>query len=326
MSEHRTRPPTARDRPDLGTAFWLLAGLAGIIAGAATVASGRFDHLSTFVEVLIATSLGSVTMLAFAPWKVIVQRARDRRGIADLTARLRQFDRDRGRNPIRALKTDRDDQLGRLQRAIHDALTTAAALRLEARRLRRTMDHSIRKETDRATGRLQREAATDPLTGVGNRRALAARLGPLLEASKRDGRPLSLLAIDVDHFKQVNDQLGHAAGDACLAFLGTLLKAGLRSEDCAFRNGGDEFVMIMPGQPTDVGKKVAERICELFRQMAWPHQQPQRPTLSIGVATVRPGDATSPGDLLERADDAMYASKRAGRATITTEYELRGAA
>lgn len=322
MSEQRKDPSAAGGVPDLGTGLWFLAGSAGVVAGSLLVHSGRFERLSGVAEILIAALVGLVTMAAFAPWKLVVGGRRDRRDIQELTRSLRQFERDRGHHPIRAPKSTRPGEVGELRRAVHAALTTASANRLEANQLRRTLDQSIRKETDRATGRLQREAATDPLTGLGNRRALDARAGGLLDACRRDGRPLSALVIDVDLFKQINDQLGHEAGDECLAFLGRLLKAGLRSEDCAFRNGGDEFVVLMPGQGSEVGEKVARRISSLFRQIPWPHNAPGRPTLSIGVATVRPAHRVDPKELLRRADEAMYAAKRSGRATIASDRDM----
>jgi diguanylate cyclase (GGDEF)-like protein len=265
-------------------------------------------------------------MFALAPWKQIVGRARDRQDLRSLTRSVRQFDHDHDRDPLRTLQTDRGDEIGELSRAIHQALTNATAHRLEAHRLRKSMDHSIQQETHRATGRLQREAQTDPLTGLGNRRALREQLVRLVEEARDQDQVLAALWIDVDHFKRVNDELGHSAGDACLAFLGKLLLSSLRDRDCAFRNGGDEFVVLMPGASGDIGIKVAERIRSLFGQLAWAHARLQRPTLSIGVAAVRPGEKDDPRELIRRADEAMYAAKRAGRAQVAGWGDLRGAA
>jgi diguanylate cyclase (GGDEF)-like protein len=234
-------------------------------------ATGRFAHLPIVIETLIAVVLGLVVMFAFAPWKQIVGRARDRQDLRALTRSVRQFDHDHDREPVQTLQTERHDEIGELSRAIHQALTNATAHRLEAHRLRKSMDHSIRQETHRATGRLQREAQTDPLTGLGNRRALREQLVQLVEEARVHRQLLAALWIDVDHFKKVNDELGHSAGDVCLAFLGKLLQSSLRDRDCAFRNGGDEFVVLMPGASSDVGIKVAERIRSLFGQLAWTH-------------------------------------------------------
>jgi diguanylate cyclase (GGDEF)-like protein len=326
MLSRQTKPRTGRPRPELNAGLWVLAAAAGMIAAVLLAVTGRFDHLPALVETTIAVALGLVTTLAVAPWTQIRGWARDRHDVRKLTRSLRQYDGDHDREPLTVLTTDRNDEIGELSRAIYQALTNATAHRLEARRLRRAMDHSIQKETHRATGRLQREAHTDPLTGLGNRRALRERLGCLLEEANDQQQPLTALWIDVDHFKKINDQLGHAAGDACLAFLGKLLRSSLRDNDCAFRNGGDEFVVLMPGAPPDVGAQIAQRIRLLFGQLAWAHKQQARPTLSIGAATAQPGELDDPHELVRRADEAMYAAKRAGRAQVAAWRDTRGAA
>jgi len=326
MFNRQSKPRSGRPRPDVNSGLWLLAAVAGTVAAVLLAVTGRFEHLPVLVETTIAVALGLLTTLAFAPWKQILGWAHDRQDMRRLTRSLRQYDADHDREPLQVLRTDRNDEVGELSRAIYQALTNATAHRLEAGRLRRAMDHSIRQETHRATGRLQREAHTDALTGLGNRRALRERLGRLFDETSEQGRPLTALWIDVDHFKKINDELGHAAGDACLAFLGKLLRGSLREDDCAFRNGGDEFVVLMPGAPTDVGAKVAQRIRSLFGQLAWTHAQLARPTLSIGVAAARPGELDDPRELIRRADEAMYAAKRAGRAQVAAWREVRGAA
>jgi diguanylate cyclase (GGDEF)-like protein len=326
MSSRQLKPQPDRSRPVHDSGFWLLAVVAGMTAAVLLAATGRFAHLPIVVETMIAVAVGLVTMFALAPWKQIVGRARDRQDLRALTRSVRQFDHDHNREPLRTLQTDRGDEIGELSRAIHQALTDATAHRLEAHRLRKSMDHSIRQETHRATGRLQREAQTDPLTGLGNRRALREQLVRLVEEASVHEEVLASLWIDVDHFKKVNDELGHSAGDACLAFLGKLLRSSLRDRDCAFRNGGDEFVVLMPGASSAIGIKVAERIRSLFGQLAWAHARFPRPTLSIGVAAARPGEMDDPRELIRRADEAMYAAKRAGRAQVAAWGNLRGAA
>ncbi len=297
-----------------GAAFWFLAGLGGMIAAAAAMTSDRFSHLPALARVTIAVGLGWAAMLALAPWRQILRKRNDREEIRRITGMVRRFEQDQEREPLGELLSDGDDEISDLRRAIHDALSGAAAHRLEARHLRRTMDDSIRRETTRATGRLRKEATTDSLTGLGNRRALEGELADHLEAAREAGLPLTALLLDLDGFKQINDRLGHPAGDACLAFLGTLLRGGLREGDRAFRSGGDEFVVLMPGQPSDVGHKVAARLQALFAQMAWPHEKVARPTLSIGIATAQPDRPHDPQDLIRSADRAMYESKREKKA------------
>ncbi len=323
-----THPNTPRPRQrgprfDLSAGLWALAGLLGLVVTGLVAVTGRFNHLSPAAEVVVAVLLGAMTMIAFAPWRFILGGSAQRREIRRLTERLRSTGR---REPLRALLRDGDDEIAQLCRAVHDRLTEGAAHRVAAGHLRRTMDDSIRRETGRATGRLQKEVRTDVLTGIGNRRALEQHLGRMLDEARRHGEPFACLMIDVDRFKSINDDLGHAVGDECLVFLGRILAGGLRGHDRAFRTGGDEFVVLMPGATADIGVKVGHRLGTLYRQMAWPHTAVQRPTLSIGVASIRPGQVDDPQELLRRADQAMYAAKRDGRARITSYRDLRGAA
>jgi len=293
-----------------------------LVAALVTV-TDRFSQRSTAVEVLLAVSLGALTMIAFAPWKAILGGSRVRREVRRLTRQLRRA----GYNePLRDMLSGGDDDFGRLRRAIHNRLSEATAHRLEAGHLRRTMDDSIRRETGRATDRLQREVETDALTGVGNRRAMRKHLERMLaDDAGQPGQPLVALVIDVDRFKPINDRLGHAVGDECLVFLGKILAGTLRGHDRAFRCGGDEFVVLMPGATAEIGIRVGQRIGDLYRQMTWSHKAVVRPTLSMGLAVARPGQLKDPQDLIRRADAAMYASKREGRATITSYRDLRAA-
>jgi len=323
---HTPAPPRPRQRGpqlDLGAGLLALAGLMGMIATGLVAVTGRFDHLSTAAELVVAVGLGTMTMIAFAPWRFILAGTRQRREIRLLTERLRRTGR---REPLRALLKDGDDEIAHLCRAVHDRLSEATAHRVAAGHLRRTMDDSIRRETGRATGRLRKEVHTDVLTGIGNRRALEQHLGAMLDEARRRGEPFACLVIDVDRFKPINDDLGHAVGDECLAFLGRVLGGSLRERDLAFRTGGDEFVVLMPGATADIGVKVGHRLGTLYRQMAWTHTTVPRPTLSMGVASVRPDQVGDPQELIRCADEAMYAAKRDGRARITSYRDLRGAA
>ncbi len=312
------------DKPDLpgielSHALWALASLLGMVVAALVMVTDRFGHRNGVVEVLVAVLLGAMTMAAFAPWKAILGGSRTRREVRRLTDQLRRAGY---HEPLKGLLSDGNRDIegdfDRLRRAIHDRLSEATAHRVEAGHLRRTMDDSIRRETGRATDRLRKEVHTDALTGVGNRRALEEHLGRMLDEAGRQGKSLAAVVIDVDRFKPINDLLGHAVGDECLVFLGKILSGSLRGDDRAFRSGGDEFVVLMPGATSQVGIMVGERLRDLYRQMAWKHEAEKQPTLSMGVAAVRPGELKDPRDLIRRADEAMYESKREGRATITS--------
>ena len=326
MTRNTKPSPRSTSAAQTAAKLWLAAGLVGIVVGVTLAVSGRLSHLSGLSEAAVAVAAGCLTMLAFAPWQLLKRQRASQVEIRRLTRCLRQIEQERDRTHLRRLLADRPDELGELSRAIHDALSEAFTDRVKARVLRRSMDDSIRRETDRATGQLRRRAATDALTGLGNRRALEQRLEALLAANRESYDPVAALLIDVDHFKQINDELGHEAGDECLVFLANLLQSSLRGGDHALRIGGDEFIVLMPGLESDQARAVAERLSVLFSQMPWSHPKPPPPTLSIGLATAGPGQLRDPNELIRRADAAMYAAKRQGRACISDAAAARGAA
>jgi len=166
---------------------------------------------------------------------------------------------------------------------------------------------ALRRDRDQA----RRLADIDPLTGLHNRRAWSERLFALDEALRREGQPLSLLFLDLDHFKELNDRLGHEAGDAALRAMALAMRAELREQDEVGRYGGEEFVVALPGSDGAHALQAAERIRARLHQRAMHDPAGAMPTVSIGVATLRPGEDLP--TLIKRADGAMYAAKAAGR-------------
>ena len=152
----------------------------------------------------------------------------------------------------------------------------------------------------RVASQLRSAAATDPLTGVANRRAWEAEAGRNLARAHRTGEPLSVAILDLDSFKMVNDREGHGAGDALLCELTTGWSRRLRGADLLGRYGGDEFVLCLPGTDEDGAWHVLQQLDETH-SFPW----------SVGVATVGAGDTL--GTLLERADAQLYRRKRSGR-------------
>src|SRR5262249_41028019 len=156
---------------------------------------------------------------------------------------------------------------------------------------------------------------TDPLTGLNNRRYLAHHLTRQIARSKETRKPLSVLMVDVDHFKRINDTHGHQAGDEVLKGLSERLRFNIRGIDLACRYGGEEFVIVMPEAEMATAEKVAERLRESIAERPFElggTRGTLAVTASIGVAALEPGDVNAEG-LLDRADKALYAAKAAGR-------------
>ncbi len=172
----------------------------------------------------------------------------------------------------------------------------------------------------------QRLAATDPLTGLMNRRAFSDALAVELARSERRPRPLTLLLLDVDHFKMINDGRGHASGDRVLAALGKLLrKTQVRAGDLAARWGGEEFVVAYFDTPLEGAMTASERLRTAIAalQVVDDLGAPFTVTASIGLAELRPGERAEA--LVGRADRAMYASKAGGRNRVTADVPRRDA-
>ncbi|WP_028919811.1 sensor domain-containing diguanylate cyclase [Pseudoxanthomonas suwonensis] len=168
--------------------------------------------------------------------------------------------------------------------------------------------------------RLRLQSIRDPLTGLFNRRYLEESLARELARSERRGLPLSLMMLDLDHFKLFNDLHGHPGGDALLAALGPLLRQRTRGEDIACRYGGEEFTLILPEANLEQAARRAGELAEAVRALRVEYLGTLLPavTCSIGVATYHHGEDTAE-TLLQRADKALYRAKRGGRDRIETE-------
>jgi diguanylate cyclase (GGDEF)-like protein len=166
-----------------------------------------------------------------------------------------------------------------------------------------------------AQRQLREQALKDPLTQLGNRRQFEERADAALALSRRRGRALAVLMIDIDHFKRVNDEHGHAAGDELLRALGACLRESLRGSDVCGRIGGEEFAVVLPDEDLEGGAATAERLRRLVEQLAVESEAGGgriAVTVSIGVAEFpRDGDALEP--LLRRADERLYRGKQDGR-------------
>ena len=193
-------------------------------------------------------------------------------------------------------------------------------MRLEARVAERT--HELEKasaEKERLIAalrerslKLERESQEDPLTGLANRRHFAQRLSAEMEVALAVGHPLSIAVGDLDHFKVINDRLGHAVGDKVLNEVAALMRGECRPSDLVARIGGEEFALILPGLSQESGLEFCERLRACVERHHWGKLQPElNVTLSIGLSQWD-GSAEVP-ELLQAADIQLYRAKRAGR-------------
>jgi diguanylate cyclase len=167
---------------------------------------------------------------------------------------------------------------------------------------------------------VRREATTDGLTEIANRRAFDSSLRETAAAAMNSGDDLAILMIDIDHFENLNDTWGHQTGDEVLRLVAATLQKNIRGQDTAARYGGEEFLVILPATQLDGAVEVGNHIrraCE--RQQFTPrdaHQLVFMPTLSIGTACYDPGEALS--NWIRRADAALYRAKHGGRNCVVS--------
>ncbi len=165
----------------------------------------------------------------------------------------------------------------------------------------------------RARDEARQRAAIDGLTGVANRGHFLELAGRSIAAARRHNRSLSLLMLDVDRFKAINDTHGHAAGDATLVSLVSVCSHGLREGDLVGRLGGDEFAVLLPETPAELAGQVASRLHDALAEAAVAWEGQRLPLeVSVGVASLKPEGDTLDA-LLGRADEALYQAKRSGR-------------
>ncbi|TFH86769.1 sensor domain-containing diguanylate cyclase [Billgrantia azerbaijanica] len=189
---------------------------------------------------------------------------------------------------------------GEMARLIQHFQAMAEAIRTHTEEL----EERVRERTEE----LERMARRDPLTGLMNRRGMQAQLEEAVERARREETPFGLLWLDLDHFKQVNDTQGHAAGDHALEAVAEVLRAGLRPYDKASRWGGDEFLVLLSPCDADALDRIAER---LRGAVAASVGEEAPITISIGACLAGPGESLA--SLLQRADEALYQAKAQGR-------------
>ena len=167
---------------------------------------------------------------------------------------------------------------------------------------------------NRVRAQLATMVMTDALSGCLNRRGFEQELTRAVARAARAGSSVALLGIDIDHFKDVNDNFGHLVGDGAIREVGSVLLGAGRTGDVVARLGGDEFMMLLPDTGEDGAVQLAARIRDAFRERAWESiPAPHRLTVSIGAVAEDTAHEDLEEDLLARADEALYAAKRSGR-------------
>ncbi|WP_062015982.1 PleD family two-component system response regulator [Aureimonas sp. AU4] len=270
------------------------------------------------------TAVGSLdelsAMLASGsqPDLVIADLASRRHDALRLCSRLRSDEATRQLPILVIAPTDEEKRVARaLELGVNDYLVrpidrNELLARVRTQVKRRRYSENLRRSLQETI-----ELATiDPLTGLHNRRFLDGHLPKAVERSRQEGKALSVLVVDIDHFKQINDRHGHDVGDEVLREFAVRLRESLRASDLACRLGGEEFVLLLPDTDSASANVIAERLRLLVSTTAIAVGDGIRLTISAGCATL--GLPDTDATLLKRADMAVYAAKHNGRNRVVT--------
>lgn len=183
-----------------------------------------------------------------------------------------------------------------------------------------SLSQNLQKELEKA----QHEILIDPLTGLYNRKAFDRKIQEYIKIYQNEGNLFSMMIMDIDHFKQFNDQHGHLLGDQVLKFLGSFLHKELKGKDFVARYGGEEFIILLAGTSPDNACTFANNLRKSISGVKLRHVKTDkilgRITISIGVSAIRKGDTVE--SLVERADNALYMAKQNGRDNVKSELDI----
>jgi diguanylate cyclase (GGDEF)-like protein len=310
LQENVTKEPSA---PRMRARHWVITIL---IAGAAIIGFiAAADELflprdKWPVWLVVCSSAAGV-----AAWGVTLgDRRRIRYSLTRLTRLVREIHG--GDAPIDQLNSS-PDVLQPIAEQFQEVLRDLRQQKQAIAKLNEEIKQRIANRTsalERLVETLRHQATRDALTGLHNRRMLDEILPQLVRQCLADGVKLSLLMMDLDDFRQVNDVLGHVTGDEMLKSLGQIIHSALRSHDAAFRYGGDEFVVLLPNCDGPSARIVTARLQGLVQAMVKNYKLPRPPRLTIGICTLAELAVPSAQNLLKGADEQLYAAK-SNRAT-----------
>jgi len=291
----RAIKPAESDIERLYETFFTEARAAGEVA---KVSSGIRAELGGVVE-LIAGSLGATTVYGDA----LVQASRD------LTV---------------------TDDLGLIQSTVRTLVTATLEMRDDGLQLKARLDGAMQEIANLQQGldAIRMESRTDPLTELANRKHFDETMRESIRHAAQRSEPLSLLMVDIDHFKAFNDNFGHTTGDQVLRLVAMSLKQNIKGQDLAARYGGEEFAIVLPNTALKQAMAVADQLrCAVMSKELKKRSTGEvigRITISVGVATLVAYDTNE--SLIERADNRLYAAKRAGRnCVVGSDLEVHAA-
>jgi diguanylate cyclase (GGDEF)-like protein len=209
---------------------------------------------------------------------------------------------------------------------LQDVLRELRQQRLDLATLHEEIRQRVAQRTDalqRTIGTLRHQATRDALTGLFNRRFLDTYLPQVVKRATERRADVAVIMADLDHFKTLNDTLGHAAGDELLRSVGQIIRSTVRGEDVPFRVGGDEFLIVIPNGAIEHAKALGERVASLVEALGKTYKLPQRPGMSFGLACLTEATDGSAVGLVALADKALYDCKRARQGGQTATNDIR---
>jgi two-component system cell cycle response regulator len=327
--ELRMRAATSRD---IGVAALVETAIDGRISGKVMVVD---DRASSRERIVAALGTEHTIELESDPQQALFRLAEANFDLLMLSLELERFDALRLVGQVRTVERTRHlpillitepEQSARLLRGLDLGANDYIVRPIDKNELLARVRTQVRRRryTEQLRDNVQQSmelAVTDPLTGLFNRRYMERHLGTLVEKSAGRGKSLSVLILDIDYFKSINDRFGHDAGDDVLREFADRMRTCVRGIDLACRYGGEEFVVVMPDTDLSVATMVAERIRRRIAGEAFPIHRGERSievTISIGIAArVSPDDDAMA--ILKRADEALYRAKRDGRNRVVAD-------